>query len=74
LSYFNPAAMAQARRGRGLTQDELARMLGRPVRTVESWERAERMPNLDNLERLARALRITVEDLQNTDREPLTAA
>jgi transcriptional regulator with XRE-family HTH domain len=70
---FNPAAMRMARRGRGLTQDELARLLGRPVRTVESWEKSQRVPTPDNQERLARVLRIAVEDLQ-TDPQPVSAA
>lgn len=70
---FNPAAMAQARRGRGLTQDELARLLGRPVRTVESWEKAQRVPSPDNLRHLARALRVAEQDLI-TDPQPVSAA
>lgn len=70
---FNPAAMAQAPRGRGLTQDELARLLGCPTRTVESWEKAQRNPSPDNLRRLARALRVTVEDL-NPSPQPVSAA
>lgn len=72
---FNPTAMAMARRGRGLTQDELARLLGRPVRTVESWEQGEKRPNPDNLRRLADALRVTEQDLiTNPDPQPVSAA
>jgi transcriptional regulator with XRE-family HTH domain len=73
LSYFSPAVMTQARRGRGLTQDELARLLGRPVRTVQSWEHGEKRPSPDNLRRLAQALRVTVEDL-NPSPQPVSAA
>jgi transcriptional regulator with XRE-family HTH domain len=72
LSYFSPTLMAQARRGRGLTQDELARLLGRPVRTVESWEKGERTPTPENQLRIADALRITVADL-SPDREGAVA-
>jgi transcriptional regulator with XRE-family HTH domain len=70
---FDPAFMRAARRGRGLTQDELARLLGCPVRTVESWEKAQRSPSPDNLRRLARALRVTEQDL-TLEPQPVSAA
>jgi transcriptional regulator with XRE-family HTH domain len=70
---LNPAAMAMARRGRGLTQDELARLIGCPVRTVESWEKGERNPSPENLRRLVRALRVTEQDL-TPEPQPVSAA
>ena len=70
---FSPAAMRAARRDRGLTQDELARLLGRPTRTVESWEKNQRRPSPDNLRHLARALRVAEQDL-NPESQPVSAA
>jgi transcriptional regulator with XRE-family HTH domain len=72
---FSPAVMQMARRGRGLTQDELARLLGRPTRTVQSWEHGEKNPTPENQRRIADALHITVQDLNpQPEPQPVSAA
>jgi transcriptional regulator with XRE-family HTH domain len=47
----------------GLTQEELARLLGVSLRTLSRWEKGETTPTLRNARRLARRLRVAVEEL-----------
>jgi DNA-binding XRE family transcriptional regulator len=50
----------------GLTQKELARLVGAPVLTLVFWEGDRREPGFRAAVRLARALRTTVEHLADT--------
>lgn len=45
-----------ARRGRGLTQQEVAHKVGITVRSVSGWECGKAIPHLETLAALARAL------------------
>lgn len=72
---FSPAVMQVARRGRGLTQEELAAVLGCSVSVVQKWERGERRPSPDNQLRIAGKLRVAVEDLNpQPEPQPVSAA
>ena len=51
-----------ARRGKGLTQEQLADMIGRTVETVSNIERAQTLPTLDTLARLSRSLDVPLRD------------
>lgn len=58
---FQPSAMRSAREKAGLTQAELAAMLGIKYPNVTRWESGDRLPRVDTAIRLARALNTTVE-------------
>jgi DNA-binding transcriptional regulator YiaG len=70
---FSPTAMQRARAARGLSQSELAAILGCPVRTIRSWEQGERVPSDENQLLIARRLRIDLIDLYAAA-EPVPAA
>jgi transcriptional regulator with XRE-family HTH domain len=71
---FSPATLQMARRGRGITREEMAAVLGCTVSSIQKWEVGVRTPSPLNQVRIAKLLRVAVEDLQSADREPLTAA
>jgi Zn-dependent peptidase ImmA (M78 family)/DNA-binding XRE family transcriptional regulator len=54
---FTPARLALARRRRGLSQRELAKLLECDERTVRKWESGDRVPDAANLSQLASVLR-----------------
>jgi transcriptional regulator with XRE-family HTH domain len=47
------------RKKRGLSQAQLAELVGVEQPTVQRWENGKRMPDLESLDRLARALGVT---------------
>jgi len=51
------------RRARGLTQEELGKMLDMTAQTVSKWERSEREPDTEMLPRLADALETSLDRL-----------
>jgi putative transcriptional regulator len=51
------------RLARGLTQADLARLLGVSAYTVARWEAGEMVPTARNARRLARRLGVSVEEL-----------
>jgi len=55
--------LAEIRKSKGLTQTELAKILGCKKSTISDYERGERQPNLEKLQNLAKALDCTVNDL-----------
>lgn len=55
--------LKQLRRERGLTQDQLARIVGVTPLTVSLWERGQRAPNLRSGRLLAEALGCSLDAL-----------
>ena len=48
---------------RGLTQKQLAELLGVKQQNVSDWERGERSPSVKNLKKLAQILNCQIDDL-----------
>ena len=65
--------LQELRRQKGLTQEELARMLYVSRTAVSKWESGRGYPNIDSLKMIAGTFGITVDELLSTD-ELLTAA
>ena len=59
--------IAHARRVRGLTQEQLAKLIGRPKNSVSDWERDRRVPSIDVIAEIADALRVSIDDLVRGD-------
>lgn len=58
----------QLRLGRGMTQEELARLMGGPNRgQISKWESDTDTPSLNNLQGLAKALNVTIDELVNDE-------
>ncbi len=55
--------IAEARRNKGLSQAELAAVLGVSFQAVSRWERGESMPEIHRLLPLAGALEVSLEEL-----------
>ncbi|MBF0548536.1 MAG: helix-turn-helix transcriptional regulator [Candidatus Riflebacteria bacterium] len=53
----------------GLSQVELAELIGEPQQNVAYWERSEKPPRSDSLPRIAKALGVKVEDILNLETE-----
>ncbi|NLJ95878.1 MAG: helix-turn-helix transcriptional regulator [Clostridiales bacterium] len=52
-----------ARKTRGYTQDEIAKLLNIAKSTYCHYENGNRKPNIDTLERIARILYISIDEL-----------
>lgn len=59
--------LANARRARGITQEELANRLGVSRQAVSNWERGETSPDTDNLIALARIYHMSLDELLGID-------
>lgn len=53
----------EMRKKRGLTQKQLAELLGVKQQNVSDWERSARSPSVKNLKKLADALNCRIDDL-----------
>ncbi|MDY5440655.1 MAG: helix-turn-helix domain-containing protein [Candidatus Enteromonas sp.] len=62
--------LAQLRKQKGYSQEQLAEKLGLSRQAVSKWERAEASPDTDNLICLARIYGVSLDDLLNTE-EPI---
>jgi transcriptional regulator with XRE-family HTH domain len=61
---LDPTAIAEARKARGWTQEELAAMVGCSIHAVCRWEQGQRVPNPVHELRLTKALRLNTPDSQ----------
>jgi DNA-binding XRE family transcriptional regulator len=61
------ARLAELRQAAGLSQYELARIIGVAQPNIAFWEMSEKPPRSDLLPRMAKALGVSVEQLLNTD-------
>ena len=59
--------LARARKKRGLSQSQLAKLTGLLPSAVAHFEAARRMPTVGNLSKLADALGISIDDLFGRD-------
>jgi transcriptional regulator with XRE-family HTH domain len=57
------AHLAALRKAAGLTQEELAGLLGEPQSNITFWEHSEKPPRSEVLPKMAKALNVTVEEL-----------
>ena len=48
---------------RGLTQKQLAELLGVKQQNISDWERGERSPSVKNLKKMAEILNCQIDDL-----------
>ena len=64
-TYVTGSTVKQLRERRGLTQAELAELLGVSSKTVSKWETAKGLPDITLLKPLAQALGISVIELMN---------
>jgi len=77
-SVFSPAYrrfrewLVEARRGRGITQAQLALLLGRPQSFISKYERGERRLDFVEVLEIAAALRVDVCDLVTELRRPVS--
>jgi transcriptional regulator with XRE-family HTH domain len=58
-----PEVLHRMRERAGLSQSELAKKAGVPVRSIQNWEQGHRRPRAPALLDLARALGVAVESL-----------
>lgn len=56
-------SIKELRKKRGLTQKQLAELLGVKQQNVSDWERGERSPSVKNLKKLAEILNCQIDDL-----------
>lgn len=54
----------EARKSKGLTQEDLAKLLGVTFAMIGQYERGERNPKMETLQKIALALDVTVASLQ----------
>lgn len=57
----------QQRRLLDMKQEELSRLVGVSLKTVQRWENGERSPRVEEMNRLAEALRVSPAYLMGTD-------
>lgn len=62
--------IASKRRQLGLSQSDLAKMLGVDQTAVHNWEKGKAMPAAKRLPAIAKILNCTVDDLLTPDDEP----
>jgi transcriptional regulator with XRE-family HTH domain len=61
------ARLLALRQAAGLSQAELARLIGENQQNIALWEQSEKPPRSDVLPKIAKALGVTVEVLLNVD-------
>ncbi len=64
------ARLVALRKAVGLSQTELAQLVGEPQQNIALWEQSDRPPRADIIPKLARALNVRIEDVF-ADRAPL---
>ena len=66
--------LAQLRKAAGLTQVELAAILGVPQSNIAFWEQSEKPPRSDVLSKMAQTFGVRLEELLKVEGEKRTAA
>lgn len=66
-TYITGATIKTLRENKGLTQNELAAMLGVSDKAVSKWETAKGLPDITLIEPLAKALGVSVMELMSGD-------
>lgn len=61
------SSLSNARRNRGLTQEEVAECLGVSRQTISKWEVDETLPDICQFKRLAQLYRVTLDELMDYD-------
>ncbi len=64
------ARLVALRKEAGLTQAELAELVGETQQNIAYWEQSDKPPRSDVLPKLAETLGVKVEDLLRLDRRP----
>lgn len=64
------ARMAAFRRAAGLTQTELADLVGEPQQNIAFWEQSDKPPRSDILPKLAKVLGVSVEQIVSGNAVP----
>lgn len=59
----NDSRLARLRIARGLTQAQLAKLVGCYGKDISRWERGERSPGMESLIKLSKALNCTLDEL-----------
>ena len=59
--------LKQIRKSRGLTQSELAELIGRDTKHISKLEIAGSYPSIDTLDRMASALNVEIKEFFNFD-------
>ena len=67
---LDPGKLRRLREQQGLTQEDLARLIGRKRTTIAQWETSNRGITPTNLAALAQALKVAVEDLTRSPAAP----
>ena len=62
-----PSTIKRLRKAKGLTQSNLAEIVGVKFQSVQKWESGDSRPSSDKLPALANALGISVDELVNTN-------
>jgi transcriptional regulator with XRE-family HTH domain len=65
------ARLVALRKAAGLSQAELARLVGEPQANIAFWERTEKPPRSDVLPKLADALGVRIEELLDVQALPV---
>lgn len=63
------AFLKELRKGRGLTQEQLAEIFGVSGRTVSRWETGSNMPDLDLVIEIANYFQVTMEEFLDGERK-----
>ena len=60
---LQPSPITQKRKAKGLTQDDLAKIIGCTQKDISRWEGEVYKPNIENFQKLAAALNCSVDEL-----------
>lgn len=61
------------RKANGFSQEELAEKIGVSRQAISKWERGESSPDTENLIALSRLYNVTIDEMINTENEPVKA-
>ena len=60
--------IAQLRSERGMTQDDLGKLIGSSDKTVSKWERGQNVPDVLTIKKIADAFDVTITEIINGER------